>query len=107
MNIPDSILDEAFAVYEEWGPNRRIERSKRLQEEFKELSSQEIESLMKCMSDVSKTVSSIAEMGGEAKLGRAKMTKLLQKKHPFLKSKGLVHALTLANYYAWHEGYDQ
>jgi hypothetical protein len=107
MNLSDDVLNAAFLVYEEWGPNRRINRTERLAGEFKELSSQEIEPIMKLMSEVSHTIGEISELGGEAKLGRANMAKMLQKKHPFLKGKGLAHALFLINYYACHEGYDK
>jgi hypothetical protein len=30
MNLPDTVLDEAYAVFEEWGPKRRIPRNERL-----------------------------------------------------------------------------
>jgi len=91
MKMPDSILDEAFAIYEEFGPNRRIERRERLKSVFQQLSAEEIEFLQKKMKEVSQTVWAIAERGGDAKLGEAKVIELLQEKHPFLQSVGMEH----------------
>jgi hypothetical protein len=34
MDITDIILDRAFAIYEEFGPNRMIARGERLKQEF-------------------------------------------------------------------------
>jgi hypothetical protein len=107
MNIPASVLDKAYSIYDEWGPKRQIERKQRLGEEFNQLSSQEIEQVLDIMKKVVDTVWDIAKQGGEAKLGKARVAKLLQEKHPFLESDGLERALFLVNYYAWHEGYDK
>jgi hypothetical protein len=41
------------------------------------------------------------------KNGKDGVINMLQEKHPFLKWKGLTHAFTLVNYYAWREGYDK
>ncbi len=107
MTLPDELLDRAYAVDEEWGPDRRIERRQRLRDSFKEVPLEELDALLQRLEAVSKTVWEIAEMGGEAKLGRARVIELLQEKHPFLKEDGLRQATFLVNYYAWHEGYDK
>lgn len=107
MSVPSKILDQAYAVYEEWGPNRSIDRAERLKQEFPSLTDAEISSVIEEMKRVSATIWEIAQMGGEAKMSRSKIVKLLQKKHPFLKDKGLTHSVTLVNYFAWHEGYDK
>lgn len=107
MKLPDTTLDKAYTIFEEWGPKRRIDRVERLKEEFPSLTPQEINSLLQEMKEVSATVWRIAEMGGEPKIGKNKIVIMLQEKHPFLKSKGLTHAFSLVNYYAWHEGYDK
>jgi hypothetical protein len=107
MNIPDAILDKAYIIYDEFGPDRRIDRKERLKNEFGQLTSGEITVLIKHMKAVSQTVWSIAEKGGEIKLGRLKVIKLLQARHPFLKTNGLDRAVFMVNYYAWHEGYDK
>jgi hypothetical protein len=107
MKLPDEVLDKAYSIFEEWGPNRRIDRAERLKQEFPALGDGEIKSLLREMKDVSATVWKIAEMGGESKIGKHKIVELLQESHPFLKSKGLTYAFTLVNYYAWHEGYDK
>ncbi len=107
MDLSDSILDQAFAVFEEFGPDRRMDRKERLRAVFSQLSPEEAELLLQRMQEVSRTVWSLAEQGGEAKLGEAKVTEMLKEKHPFLVSKGLAHARYMVNYYAWHEGYDK
>jgi hypothetical protein len=107
MNIPDEVMDQAYTVYEEWGPNRRKDRVERLKEEFPALTEAELDFVVKEMKAVNATVWKIAEKGGEMKNGKDGVVKMLQKKHPFLKWKGLIHAFTLVNYYAWHEGYDK
>jgi hypothetical protein len=107
MNLPDTVLDEAYAVFEEWGPQRRIARNERLAERFPLLTSEEIAALLRCMDGVSKTVWSIAKHGGESKLGAARVVEWLQEEHSFLHAGGLRQAVFLVNYYAWHEGYDQ
>ena len=107
MNIPDEVMDKAYTVFEEWGPNRAKDRAERLKEEFPALTDAEIQFIIKEMKAVSATVWRIAEKGGEAKMMKSKIVKMLQNEHPFLKDKGLRHAVFLVNYYAWHEGYDK
>jgi len=107
MNLPDTVLDEAYAIFEEWGPKRRIPRNERLANRFSTLTPEQIELLLGRKEAVSKTVWSIAERGGEAKLGAARVTEWLKEQHPFLHAAGLRQAVFLVNYYAWHEGYDR
>lgn len=107
MNLPDATLDEAFAIYEEFGPNRLIKRRERLQSEFPQLSSDEIEFVLDEINQVSNTVYALAERGGETVIGNAAVTRALTTKHPFLHARGLAHAVFLVNYYAWHDGYDK
>jgi hypothetical protein len=47
MNIPGKVLDEAYAIYEEWEPNRRIDRAERLKQEVPSLTEAEIASVIK------------------------------------------------------------
>jgi hypothetical protein len=107
MSIPNEILDQAYAVYEEWGPDRRVDRVERLKQTFPSLTEADVASVSAEMKRVSSTVWKVAQMGGEAKMPKSKIVKLLQKEHPYLKDKGLTHAVYLVNYYAWHEGYDK
>ena len=106
MDLPDDLLDEAFAIYEEFGPNRLIARRERLQSVFRQLSPAEIESLVGRMEAVSRTIWRLAEQGGEIRLGEARVRAALQEQHPFLKSRGLEKSVFLVNYLAWHEGFD-
>ena len=107
MNEIDSILSKAFTIYEEWGPDRSIDRKVRLKSIFNSLSSNEIDSLITALESINVTIWKIAEMGAEIKLGKSKVIDLLLENHPQLISEGLSHAIFLANYYSFHEGYDQ
>ena len=106
MGIPDEVLDKAFRIYEEFGPSRRIDRRERLQTELGIESVEEMDAILKCMQEISKTVWEIAKQGGEKKLGKEKVQGLLQESHPYLKSDGLKKAMFLVNYFAWHDGFD-
>jgi len=70
VNISDELMDKAFTIYEEWGPNRAKDRAERLKEEFPALSEAEIQFIIKEMKAVSSTVWKIAEKGGEMKNGK-------------------------------------
>lgn len=107
MSISNKILDQAYAIFEEWGPNRSVDRTERLKQEFPALLDDEIQTLISEMNKISSTVWKIAKMGGGAKMSRSRIEKMLKEKHPFLNDKGLTHAVALVNYYAWHEGYDR
>lgn len=107
MDVPEEIPDEAFAIYEEFGPNRSIPRKERLHDAFPQLAPEEIEFMQEHMRRVSATVSDLAERGGETQLGSARVTQTLQANHPFLRGRGLSHAVFLVNYFAWHDGYDK
>jgi hypothetical protein len=71
------------------------------------LSTSELQEVLKHVDQVSKTVWSIAERGGERKLKPREIVGELQRKHPFLRHDGLTTARFLVNYFAWHEGYDR
>jgi hypothetical protein len=107
MPLTDTILDEAYFIFEEFGPNRTFNRRDRLRGVFRDLSEAELDTLMEKMSQVSKTVWKLAEQGGEMKLGKEKVKELLTREHPFLRGKGLDRAAMMVNYFAWHEGYDK
>lgn len=105
--MTDELLDQAFAIYEEFGPNRSSPRQERLQKEFPQLAPEEIEAVLAQMQAVANTVWDLAERGGETQLGNATVSRMLRAQHPFLHARGLSHAIFLVNYYAWHDGYDQ
>ena len=107
MKISDEILDKAFAIYEEFGPDRFINRRDRLEGHLHLLSPDEIDYVMKIMEDISNTIWSLARIGGEIKLGKERVRELLQGEHPYLKAEGLDKALFLVNYFAWHDGFDK
>jgi hypothetical protein len=61
MPLADAILDEAYNIYEEFGPDRLIKRRDRMAGIFKDLSASELDILMEKMSHVTKTVWKLAE----------------------------------------------
>jgi hypothetical protein len=107
MSIDDANLDAAYEVYEEFGAARRVPRRDRLRQKFPRLTVSEMDTLVNEMKEISKTVWSIAELGGEAKIGKDKIIALLQRRHPYLKADGLIRAVFMVNYLAVHEGYDR
>jgi len=106
MHIANEVLDRAFCIYEEFGPDRQIDRGERLRAELGIDSSEKIDAILECMQEISKTIWEIARQGGEIKLGKEKVHELLQASHPFLQSEGLKKAKFLVNYFAWHDGFD-
>ncbi len=106
MDLPDEIFDRAFAIYEEFGPSRLIDRRERLEAELGIHSPDEIDAILARMKEISATVWDIAKRGGEIKLGKEKVQELLQASHPYLTDEGLKKAMFLVNYFAWHDGFD-
>lgn len=107
MSIDDAILDGAYEVYEDFGPARRVPRRDRLRQQYPHLTEEEMDTVMNEMKEISKTVWSIAGLGGEAKVGKNKIVALLQERHAYLKAGGLIRAAFMVNYLATHEGYDR
>jgi hypothetical protein len=106
MEIPDEIFDQAFAIYEEFGPDRLIDRRERLEAELGIHSPETIDRILDCMKEISNTIWEIARQGGEIKLGKERVRELIQTPHPYLKGEGLNKAMFLVNYFAWHDGFD-
>ena len=107
MNIPPQLIDQAFAVFEEFGPDRRIDRRERLRDVLGLGSPEEIDRIMEYMKSISDSVWRLAEKGGEIKLGGELVRKSLQAEHPYLTDAGLRKAMFLVNYFAWHDGFDK
>jgi hypothetical protein len=107
VEIPDDVIDKAFAVYEEFGPDRMINRRERLKGVLNLRTSEEVERIMEYMKEISATIWHLAEQGGEIKLGRETVRRSLRAEHPFLTGVGLNKAIFLVNFFAWHEGYDK
>jgi hypothetical protein len=107
MSVDPQTLDRAYAMLEEFGPQRSRPASERIAEQFPQLTDQQVGEVLEQAGRVTKTVWSLAERGGEAKLGRDSIVAGLQAAHPFLREAGLDRARFLVNYYAWHEGYDR
>lgn len=105
MTVSNAILDEAYAICNEFGPNMYVPREERLRNKFEQLSPDEINAILKQVDEVAQTVSSLVTQGGPAKLGKETVMKTLQEKHPFLQSVGLERAVFLVDYYAWHDAY--
>jgi RimJ/RimL family protein N-acetyltransferase len=107
MTVDPQTLDRAYAMLEEFGPELSLPRPKRLEQHFPQLSDEQAREVLEQVARVSKTVWSLAERGGAARLGRDTLVAELQAAHPFLREAGLDRARFLVNYYAWHEGYDR
>ncbi|KAB2658596.1 MAG: hypothetical protein DVB31_15625 [Verrucomicrobia bacterium] len=103
--MDDAILDAAYEIYDEFGPDRRIDRPERLKGEFPALAPEELQELLRQMASVSRTVSAVAQRDGASKMSRGEIMAILQAAHPFLRHGGLSRAIFLVNYYAWHDGY--
>lgn len=101
------MLDRAYALLEEFGPQRSRPATERLAGQFPQLTAEQAREVLEQVARVSKTVWSLAERGGEAKLGHDAVVSELQAAHPFLREAGLDRARFLVNYYAWHDGYDR
>ncbi|MEJ2563608.1 MAG: hypothetical protein P8Z42_13110 [Anaerolineales bacterium] len=54
MEIPDEIFDRAFAIYEEFGPDRLIDRRERLEAELGIHSPETIDLIIERMKEISK-----------------------------------------------------
>lgn len=105
MTLSDAILDEAYALCNEFGPTMLVPREERLRSKFEQLSTEEIATILQQMDEVAQTVSSLVKQGGPAKLGKEVVIQSLQEKHPFLQAEGLQRAVFLVDYLAWHDAY--
>ena len=103
--IADPILDEAYELHEQWGPILSTPRKALLTSHYPNLSESEIDDMLALIAAVNKTVNYLAEQGGDNKLGRDRVSAMLQSAHPFLRGPGLNRAHFLVNYGAWHDGY--
>ncbi len=99
MTLTDAIRDAAYAVHEEWGPTRAVDRKTLFAQHFPELSDADLDSLLRDCAAVNATVSRLVEAGAD------QIAPQLQAAHPFLTHVGLQRAAFLVNYYAWHDGY--
>jgi len=100
-------IDLAYAKLEAFGPDLRLPKRDLLRKELPQLTQDQVQEILQQVDLVSKTVWSLAERGGEAKMKKEDIVAELQGAHPFLCSAGLSRAVFLVNYYAWHEGYDR
>jgi hypothetical protein len=62
MPLTDGILDEAYSIFEEFGPDRLIDRRERLKSVFADLTAEELNRLMLTMKAVTHTV---WQLGGD------------------------------------------
>jgi hypothetical protein len=105
MALTDTIFDASYALCKEFGPEGRIPRDQRLREKYPELSTAELQEIVRQVEAVAQTVGSLAERGGTRKIKKQEVIAELQGKHAFLQGEGLTMALFLVDYYAWHDGY--
>jgi hypothetical protein len=107
MALDASLLDDAYALYAEFGPALKTPRRERLRTKYSSLSEIDLDALMLAMEKVSVTVWALAECSGDKSRTEGMVEARLQTEHPFLCGIGLARAKFLVNYYAWHEGWEK
>ena len=100
-------MDYAFKAYSQFGPTLGLSKKDRIRRKVWWASDTEISEWIPEFEKLDTFIWSLAERGGSAKLGPGAVQDELQKAFAFLRYSGLVQAIFLVNYYAWHEGYDK
>ena len=99
--------DFAFKTYAGFGPTLKLPKADRIRRKVWWASEEEIARWLADFEKLDAFIWTLAERGGSAKLGPGVVQDELQDAFPFLRYAGLVQAIFLVNYYAWHEGYDK
>lgn len=100
-------MNDAYVVYAEWGPARRIPRGERLARRFAQVDAGTRMQWMEMFEAVERSIWDLAEHHAKEAHTDASIVEQLQTRHPWMQKKALRQALFLVRYYAWHEGYDQ
>lgn len=99
--------DAAFRAYSGFGPALKLPKADRIRRKLWWASEEEIARWLADFEKLDAFIWTLAERGGSTKLGPGVVQDELQRDFPFLRYAGLVQAIFLVNYYAWHEGYDK
>ena len=97
--------NDAFLIYSEFGPNRRIPRLKRLATKFPGHSATRLKEWIEDIKAVDTSIWELAREGGPRGMGKEEFSTLLLSQHPFLQQSGLDQAWSMGGYYACHEGW--
>ena len=102
---PETVKSRAYLVYVEWGPNMSIPRHERLATEFPQVPEATRTQWLEEFSAISSEVGAISEEDAGRILDFGQFTARLRAKFAFMSDDAIQMSWTLANYYAWHDGY--
>lgn len=101
----DHQKSEAYLIYTEWGPDRRIPRPDRLEALFPGADGATRAAWMADFDQVEREIWRFAESGGPRLHSFEDFKKRLRAAFPFMDDHALGRAWSLATYYTVHEGY--
>ena len=102
---PDKLINRAYLIYAEWGPNRSIPRDERLRHDFPQADEATRKAWMAEFERVHKKISSLAEQGGPKTYTLPDFSKLMRQDFPWMDDRSLSFAHTVMGYYAFVDGY--
>ena len=101
----DELKNEAYLIFAEWGPDLRIPREKRLADCFAEVPNDTRAAWLGEFKRIDQAIWQVAEQGAQKHYSFDTFGAHMRTVFPFMNEAALNKAWTLANYYAWHEGY--
>ena len=103
--VSDRLKSEAYLVYTEWGPDRRIPRPERLAALFPDIDQATRVAWMADFDQVEREIWRFAESGGPRLHSYEAFKKRMMATYPFMNDQAIGRAWALATYYTVHEGY--
>lgn len=104
-NSQDKLKSEAYLIYSEWGPDRRIPRPDRLAALFPDTDEATRAAWMADFDQVEREIWRFAESGGPRLHSLDAFKRRMTAAFPFMNDDALGRAWALATYYTAHEGY--
>ena len=101
----DRTKNEAYLIYSEWGPDRRIPRAERLASQFPNTDEATRTAWMAEFDGIEREIWRFAESGGPRLHSLDAFKKRMTAAFPFMNDQALGRAWSLATYYTVHEGY--
>jgi hypothetical protein len=101
----DELKNEAYLIFAEWGPDLMIPREKRLADCFPQLLDEVRAAWLDEFKRIHQAIWQVAEQGAQRHSTLDAFDTHMRMDFPFMNEAALSKAWTLANYYAWHEGY--
>src|SRR5262249_36551068 len=99
--------NKAYLIYSEWGPELRIPREKRLADLFQQIQEDIRVAWIEEFKRIDGEIWKVAEEGGPKVYTLESFRERMNKTFPFMNKAALQRGWFLAQYYAWHEGYDK